>query len=105
MYMCECGEIFDEPNSRAEVMGEYQGTPAWDSFGVCPCCDSEEITEVNFCPIAGEYKPVTEEYNEMAVNWGDEEFYPSMIGFIEEKWGCGFKDAKEFLEYIVERNM
>lgn len=104
MYICECGEIFDEPKSRTEVIGEYQGAPAWDNFGVCPCCDSEEFTEVNFCPITGEYKPATEEYNEMAVNWGDNEFYPSIIGFIKEKWGCGFKEAKEFLEHIVERN-
>lgn len=104
MYMCECGEIFDEPKSRKEIIGEYQGAPAWDSFGVCPCCDSEEITEVNLCPITGEYKQVTEDYHDVAVNWGDE-FWSYVCQSIQRRWDCDFKDAKEFLEYIVERNV
>lgn len=47
-YRClECGEIFDEPDEIRENVGEFWGTPAYESFNVCPCCKSDEIEEVD----------------------------------------------------------
>ena len=46
-YKCyDCGEEFDEPATRRELVGEFWGTPAYDNFDCCPRCRSDEIEEV-----------------------------------------------------------
>lgn len=101
MYMCECGEIFDEPNSRTEVMGEYQGTPAWDSFGVCPCCDSEEITEVDLC-ICGEHKDSSEDYCDNCLNFINNAM-SSFISSVQGYLHIEYKQAVDLILYDMER--
>lgn len=104
MYRCECGQIFDEPKIMQELMGEYSGVPAFDGFDVCPSCESDELTEIDLCPLAKEYKPVTEDYHDEVINWGDD-FWTYVCESIQRRWDCSFKEAKEFLEYIVGRNI
>ena len=46
MYHCEeCKAEFDEPKAVREYMGEFWGTPAYDTFYYCPICGSEAIEE------------------------------------------------------------
>ena len=46
MYKCEdCGEVFDRPKYTRKCMGEFWGMPAYETWAVCPYCDSEEITK------------------------------------------------------------
>ena len=47
-YRCEdCGAIFDEDeiDSRSEYVGEFWGTPAYQTFNYCPECGSDCIRE------------------------------------------------------------
>lgn len=105
MYKCcDCGCEFNEPGVISEVIGEYGNQPAEYGFNVCLNCKSEEIVEIDVCPITKEYKPVAEDYHEDAINWGDK-FWTYICELIQRRWECDFKAAKEFLEYIVERNI
>ena len=48
MLICnDCGEIFDDDDleSRSECVGEFWGSPAYDSYGVCPYCGSDDYEE------------------------------------------------------------
>ena len=48
MLKCyECGCIFDEDEAdeRSECVGEFWGSPAYQSFMVCPECGSDEIDD------------------------------------------------------------
>lgn len=50
MYKChECGCIFDEDDAgeRRESVGEFWGSPSYQSIMVCPECDSDEIDETD----------------------------------------------------------
>ena len=42
---CECE--FNEPESYEECMGEFWGTPAYETFYCCPCCGSDAYEEVD----------------------------------------------------------
>lgn len=47
-YRClDCGAIFNglELKEYDEVIGDFWGAPAFDSFMLCPYCDSENINE------------------------------------------------------------
>lgn len=47
-YKCnECGNEFDEPDTYTECMGEFWGVPAYEEFGCCPRCKSDDYEEVN----------------------------------------------------------
>lgn len=47
MYKCnDCGAMFDEPATYRECVGEFWGTPAFEEFGSCPVCESEDYEEV-----------------------------------------------------------
>ena len=55
MWYCnECGNYFDEPGTTRELMGEYFGSPAYETFGTCPECGSTDIEEAKVCPVCGE---------------------------------------------------
>ena len=46
MYKCEeCGNVFDEPKMVQECVGEFWGTPAYETWAVCPDCGSDEIED------------------------------------------------------------
>lgn len=46
MLICkECGKIFDAPKTYEECMGEFWGFPAYETFSICPFCDSEDFEE------------------------------------------------------------
>lgn len=57
-YIClECGEIFEEPDTYTECVGEYWGQPAYEDFADCPYChggfkefteDDEEIYQLGY---------------------------------------------------------
>ena len=46
----DCGEIFDEDelDSYEECVGEYWGTPAYETFGICPNCQSDAWEDLCF---------------------------------------------------------
>jgi hypothetical protein len=47
-YRClSCGKMFDEPEYIQECMGEFWGSPAFETFPVSPCCndDFEEVDD------------------------------------------------------------
>jgi len=43
-YCTDCGRYFDdeEADYRQECVGEFWGTPAYETFMMCPHCRSEE---------------------------------------------------------------
>lgn len=44
---CDCGCVFDEDDAdkRSECVGEFWGSPAYDSYLVCPDCGSDDIED------------------------------------------------------------
>lgn len=56
MYICErCHKTFDFPNEATDFTSEYFGRPVNHKIGVCPCCGSSEIAEMEKCDICGEW--------------------------------------------------
>lgn len=50
MLKCnDCGRTFEtkDLDSYQECVGEYWGTPAYETFYVCPYCGSDEYGEYN----------------------------------------------------------
>lgn len=46
MYKCRnCGEVFDEPKTIHECVGEFWGASAYEDWAVCPCCGEENFDE------------------------------------------------------------
>lgn len=46
MWIClDCNTEFEEPSTYQEYMGEFWGTPAYETFCCCPFCESDEIEE------------------------------------------------------------
>lgn len=44
MYRCkDCGAIFERPSWYEENVGEYWGFPAYETFYMCPCCNSDDF--------------------------------------------------------------
>lgn len=43
----DCGATFteDEMGRYEECVGEFWGVPAYETFGCCPCCKSDEYEE------------------------------------------------------------
>lgn len=55
MFIClDCHNTFDTPITLSEKMGEYMGVPAWDYYGACPYCHSDQIDTLGKCDICGE---------------------------------------------------
>ena len=55
MFKCEkCGQLFENPLTIKEEVGEFGGVPAYQNFSVSPCCE-ESYVEVEKCKICGEY--------------------------------------------------
>jgi hypothetical protein len=47
MFECmDCGALFTEPDTYRECVGEFWGTPAYESFPCCPHCKSDDFEEV-----------------------------------------------------------
>jgi hypothetical protein len=47
MYKCnDCENTFNEPDSYRECIGEFWGFPAYEEFGSCPICGSDDYEEV-----------------------------------------------------------
>ena len=47
-YICNhCDEVFDEDDRQplSELVGEFWGSPAYDTYWVCPNCGSEDYEE------------------------------------------------------------
>lgn len=50
MFRCnDCDAVFTEPDTYRELIGEYWGTPAYETFGCCPECGSDDYEEVDEC--------------------------------------------------------
>lgn len=70
MFICNnrrCQTVFDEDELRIvrECVGEYWGTPAYQEYGTCPCCKSDDYSEAEQCEECGEY------FNEREVSMYD----------------------------------
>ena len=50
-YCTSCGEIFDEPETYSECVGEFWGAPAYQDFAECPYCGGafEETESCGYC--------------------------------------------------------
>ena len=47
-YKCnDCEAEFNEPDTYTEYMGEFWGVPAYEEFGCCPVCKSDDYEEVS----------------------------------------------------------
>ena len=56
MFVClDCGAEFETPATEYENQGEYFGAPAWEAYGVCPCCGSTDYDEARRCDRCGEW--------------------------------------------------
>lgn len=61
MLVCdECNETFVRPHVERECIGEYWGSPAYQTFAYCPYCGSTLIRE--YVPEDGEEVESEEEY-------------------------------------------
>lgn len=105
MFKCnDCKEMFDTPEIRSENMGEFWGTPAYEQYGVCPICGSDDFDEMKKCPVSGEYMDSSEDYAKGVIEWG-EDLFSRMIKHVQDTWQCDYKSAKEFLGDIMERSL
>ena len=81
-YIClDCGEIFDEPHTYSENVGEFWGTPAYEDFTECPSCGGGFI----------EMTSEMEDVYEIAYNAGKK--------FVEGKASGRIKLIKEYVDY------
>lgn len=47
IYRCnDCEATFTEPDTYKECIGEFWGMPAYQEFGCCPQCGSDDYEEV-----------------------------------------------------------
>lgn len=47
MFECnDCGALFTEPETYRKCMGEFWGMPAYEEFGRCPECRSDDFEEM-----------------------------------------------------------
>ena len=46
-YCCECDSCFDAGDAREvrECVGEFWGTPAYETYNVCPYCGSDALID------------------------------------------------------------
>lgn len=48
MFRCnDCENEFFEPDTYKELIGEFWGMPAYETFGCCPVCKSDDFEEVD----------------------------------------------------------
>lgn len=101
MYRCErCGELFDDPEMRTEVVGEYMGAPAKETYAVCPWCGDDELEEMNRC-ICGGWKAKTADYCDECIKARDEIVESSIIEL--ERWlNLDYVDASKLLRSFFE---
>lgn len=53
-FKCEdCGERFEVPDTMQDYVGEFWGSPAYETIAICPYCHSDEICETDDCDEAG----------------------------------------------------
>ena len=46
IYKCiYCGEEFDTPKTKKELLGEHFGRPYYEPYYVCPFCETEIHTD------------------------------------------------------------
>lgn len=58
-FKCEdCGEIFDTPDTMQDLVGEFWGSPAYQTIAICPHCKSDEIFETEECDDSGILKEI-----------------------------------------------
>lgn len=58
MHKCEeCKSLFEEDEiiEIQEEVGECCGVPAYETVRICPKCKSEDIVEIERCPICDRY--------------------------------------------------
>lgn len=59
MNICNnCNSIFDDAEMIAikENIGDHFGIPYYEPLYLCPCCKSDDISEINKCEVCGEYE-------------------------------------------------
>ena len=45
---CRCNAVFDpeDADSRSECVGEFWGSPAYDTIDMCPECGSDDLEDL-----------------------------------------------------------
>lgn len=95
MYICkECGAIFDDPDEIVEVVGEFWGQTAAETWWICPSCGDTYFKTAKMCLSCEEY------FDEDDLNGGvcDEcaEYIRNRVKrFVREK-------PEELIEYYIE---
>ena len=101
MYKCEgCGQIFLEPISKKERIGEYMGVSSYEEYPVCPYCGHDELASVNFCK-CGQLKEETEDWCENCRN-ARNEMIESSLHELQAWLKIGWIDAEELMKSYFE---
>ena len=103
MYICnDCGAEFEYPKLEKEKFGEYWGAPAWETWGVCPGCGSDDMTLERTCPMCGEdYKPNDKRYCDTCITIVSEAFQET-INELSKDWKFKKEDIKEVLYDLID---
>ncbi len=49
MFACNlCKAVFEEPEYREYLVGEFWGVPVYESEDRCPCCNGDDIYEIDW---------------------------------------------------------
>lgn len=88
MYKCcECGKLFEEPDTIQEYRGEFWGTPAYEPVDVSPCCEAD----------FEEYEPTCKDCNMFTgcrdTRTGECEYF---CGWLETEIGKDDEPCKDF---------
>lgn len=109
MLICNrCGDTFDEPKTKYEYHSEVD-TRQYESYQVCPYCESDDIDECGRCDCCGDYIVATRKQNlkrkldrycvpcENLVN----DLMDETIANIKEANGVDFKKAIDLIDAWV----
>ena len=105
MLYCEnCHSFHDEEHLMrfTECVGEYQGTPAYQTFYACPDCGSTDMEEAHDCPICGTPLQGSEDYCSGCIELADCALTEALKQ-IQNGLHIDYKDALELLTEQVER--
>ena len=103
MYICnDCGAEFESPKLQMERIGEYWGQPAWEPWGSCPGCGSDDIEMESTCPMCGEeYKPNDKRYCDTCFTVVSEAFRKT-INELAKDWKFKKENIKEVLYDLID---
>lgn len=103
MYVCnDCGAEFESPKLDRERLGEYWGQPAWETWGSCPGCGSDDIEMEETCPMCKEeFIPNGKRYCDTCITVVNEAFQAT-INELAKDWEFNKDDIVEVITDLIE---